>query len=98
MRVKITLAEDVDLSQQVVVAHPVFEAPCKIDASELMWQLAEQTIPSSDLVLGCTYDANTNKAVFNIWAPSSTSVVLNLYNKDGLKSLQPFLKYFPNYH
>ncbi len=85
-RVKITLAEDVDLSQQVVVAHPVFEAPCKIDASELMWQLAEQTIPSSDLVLGCTYDAKTNNAVFNIWAPSSTSVVLNLYNKDGLKT------------
>lgn len=83
-RVRITLGKEVDISRSFAVSHPVFEAPCKIDASDLMWKIAEQTIPTSDVKLGCTYDANTNNASFVLWAPSSTSVILNLYDKDGL--------------
>ena len=54
-------------------------------AAQYVWKAAEKTIPGSDVKLGCTYDASTNKASFVLWAPTSSDVVLNLYNKDGLK-------------
>ena len=85
-RIRITLNENVNVNYPVVLSHPVFEAPFQVDTSEFAWKAAEKTIPDSDVKLGCTYDAKTNKGSFVLWAPSSTSVVLNLYNKDGLKN------------
>ncbi|OJF77258.1 MAG: type I pullulanase [Treponema sp. CETP13] len=48
-------------------------------------------MPSEQLQLGCTYDSVADSAVFNVWAPSSSSAVLKLYkndtDKDATKSV-----------
>ena len=82
--VLITLGSNVNVNSTIEIAHPRFEAPVKVDFSEFAWKEAEKTIPAADVKLGCTYDAATNKASFVLWAPTSSSVVLNLYDKDQL--------------
>lgn len=84
-RIRVTLAENVNVNYPIEISHPVFESAFQVDTSEFAWKAAEKTIPGSDVKLGCTYDASTNKASFVLWAPTSSDVVLNLYNKDGLK-------------
>ena len=84
--VLISLDSDIDINSTIEVSHPLFEAPIKVDFSEFAWKQAEKTIPSADLKLGCTYDSASKKASFVLWAPTSSSVVLNLYNKDQLKT------------
>ena len=82
--VLITLGSDVNINNTIEVSHPVFEAPIKLDISEFAWKAAEKTVPAADAKLGCTYDAATKQGSFLLWAPTSTSVVLNLYNADQL--------------
>lgn len=85
-RIRITLNEPLSVNYPTELSNPTFESPFAIDTSEFAWKAAEKTIPKDNQVLGCVYDASTNKATFTLWAPSSTDVMLNLYNKDGLKN------------
>ena len=83
-RVRITLSEPIDVNHSIEISHPVFESACEVDTSEFVWKAADKLIPNKDYELGCIYDSESKTGYFNLWAPSSTDVVLNLYEKDGL--------------
>ncbi len=90
-RVTISLAEPISPSSSLVISHPVFEAPKDIDMAEYAWKSVQGTLPSENTELGMNYDSKTGKAVFNLWAPTSSQAVLNLY-KD-YKSATPDKSY-----
>ena len=83
-KIRITLAKPVDVNHPVVLSHPVFEGECEVDTSEFAWKIAESKIPEDDFELGCKYDSEKKEGDFTLWAPTSSKVVLNLYDKDGL--------------
>lgn len=81
-RVVIQLKEDIDPSEAVLLKNPVFEGDKLIDSTKLAIQMAEKTVPAKDFVLGAVYDASAKAATFNLWAPTSSNAVLNIYKKD----------------
>lgn len=81
-RLVIQLKDPISASDALVLKNPVFEGDKQIDGSKLSVQLAEKAMPAKDAVLGALYDAKAKSATFTIWAPTSSSAVLNLYKKD----------------
>src|SRR5574344_1205938 len=77
----ISLAEKISISDRLFVSNPVFRGSASVSNVKLAVQVADASVPGKDTVLGCTYTAGS--AVFNLWAPTSSSAVLNLYKKDS---------------
>jgi secreted pullulanase len=84
-KVILQMANPVSLTGAIQVSNPVFEAPVTVDGSQFAWQEAEKTIPDNSVKLGCMYDSKEDKAIFNVWAPSSSTAVLKLYKNDSDK-------------
>ncbi len=82
--VKITLSSNVDIGDSVTVGNPAFLGTISVNNAKLAVQMAEKMIPSNDVALGCTYKKGS--ALFNLWAPTSSSAVLNLYRKANAAS------------
>lgn len=85
-RVVITLSEEVSLSETLILSNPVFEGAKTIDSSRLAVKLAEKTVPSKDQYLGVQYNPSRKSASFALWAPTSSSAVLNLYSRSSSTS------------
>ncbi|MDY5124199.1 MAG: alpha-amylase family glycosyl hydrolase [Treponema sp.] len=83
-KITITLAEDVNISEEIVVSNPVFMGNAKVNSQKLAIELAEKTVPEKDVVLGAEYKKGS--VVFNLWAPTSSKVTANLYKADNAKS------------
>lgn len=76
-KVTLTLAEDVLISDELIVSNPKFFGTTNVNSQKLAIQLCETTVPAKDVKLGATY---SNKTVqFNLWAPTSSKVSVNLY-------------------
>lgn len=71
------LKSEVDLSENLIVSHEDFAGECKVNAAPLAVAMAEAFTPAKNEMLGLEYDGE--KAVFKLWAPTSTSCVLRLY-------------------
>jgi len=82
-RVTVRLAEQADVNKKLTVANPVFRGTAVVNSVKLALAAAEKTVPSADTVLGCTYAGG--KAVFTLWAPSSSEAVLNLYRSGAAR-------------
>lgn len=76
-KVTIQLAEDVDIADSLIIKNPLFLGDAAVNGSKLSIKIADSMIPPASLELGCSY--SQGKAVFNLWAPTSSSAVLNLY-------------------
>ena len=76
-KVTIQLAEDVDIADSLIIKNPLFLGDAAVNGSKLSIKIADSMVPPASLELGCSYSAG--KAVFNLWAPTSSSAVLNLY-------------------
>jgi pullulanase len=79
--ITIKLAENADVSSRLTVSNPVFRGSSVVNSTKLAVKLAEKAVPFADTVLGCTY--KNGSAVFNLWAPTSSDAVLNLYKNDA---------------
>lgn len=77
--VSIVLTENADIADSLLVKNPAFRGDAAVNNSKIAIEAAENMSPSSDVELGCIY--KDGKAVFNLWAPTSSSAVLNLYKK-----------------
>ncbi|MCK9171227.1 MAG: alpha-amylase family glycosyl hydrolase, partial [Treponema sp.] len=78
--ITIQLAENADVSRTLTVSNPVFQGKAAVNSAKLAVKFAEKSVPSKETVLGCTY--KNGSAVFNLWAPTSSAAVLNLYKID----------------
>lgn len=76
-KVELRLKTEVSLSEKLLVSHEDFAGECKVNAAPLSVTMAESFVPSKSERLGLDYDGA--KAVFKLWAPTSTSCVLRLY-------------------
>lgn len=83
--ITVTLAEEVQPSDALVISNPVLEGDKEVDSKKLAVKLAEKATPAADVVLGMTYNSASKSADFKLWAPTSSSVRLNLYKADGAK-------------
>jgi pullulanase len=74
-------AANAGIDSRFSVQNPVFRWGKSVNNNKLSLKTAESALPVSGEALGCTY--KNNGAVFNLWAPTSSSAVLNLYIKDA---------------
>ncbi|WP_294430239.1 alpha-amylase family glycosyl hydrolase [uncultured Treponema sp.] len=82
--VTVELADNADISENLTVSNPAFLSEAKVNSQKLAFELAEKTVPADDVVLGASY---SNKSVaFRLWAPTSSSAIVNLYKKGDAKS------------
>lgn len=79
--ITIQLGKNTDVSTRLTVTNPVFQGKTSVNNRTLAVEFAEKTVPSADTVLGCVY--KDGRAVFNLWAPTSSNAVLNLYRTDS---------------
>lgn len=82
-RITITLSEDVSISDALVLKNPSFLSDVKVNSSKLAVKLADSHIPAVNEKLGCIY--SNGSATFKLWAPTSSSAVLNLYKTSSQK-------------
>ena len=75
--VSIVLAENAGIADSLIVKNPDFRGEAAVNGTKIAIETAEAHSPSSDVELGCVY--KDGKAVFHLWAPTSSSVSLNLY-------------------
>lgn len=77
--VSIILSEMADIADSLIVKNPVFLKDAPVNNAKIAIKAAESMSPASDVELGCLY--KDGRAVFNLWAPTSSSATLNLYKK-----------------
>lgn len=77
--VTIVLSEPADIADSLILKNSAFLGDAAVNSSKLAVRIAESKIPSADTVLGCEFDGTS--ASFKLWAPTSSSAVLNLYRK-----------------
>ncbi|MBO5235861.1 MAG: alpha-amylase [Spirochaetaceae bacterium] len=80
--ITITLAEPIQPSDALVISNPALEGDKDVDSTKLAVKLADKATPSADTALGVSYSKSSKSAEFKLWAPTSSSVKLNLYKKD----------------
>lgn len=80
-RVRLVLAEDARLDAPIVVSHPAFLAPARVDAAALAAERADKIVPPEGYRLGAIYDAATKSAEFRLWSPFASRVSLRLYRR-----------------
>ncbi len=82
-RVTIELAEGIIASDALILKNSIFEGDKAVDGSKLAIQMAEATLPAKDAFLGAIYTSAKKSVSFNLWAPTSSDVQVNLYKADG---------------
>lgn len=75
--ITIKLAENASAGDALVVKNPSFLTDAKVNSANLAFQIAESCSPATTEVLGCEFDGQ--KAVFKLWAPTSTSCKVKIY-------------------
>lgn len=76
--VTIQLGEGVSISEKLSLNNEAFLGSAKISTVKLAVSIADSMTPAADEKLGCIY--KDGAASFKIWAPTSSTVVLNLYS------------------
>lgn len=82
-KITIQLSEAVSASDALILSNPVFEGDKKIDGTKLAVKMAEAAMPAKDAALGALYDSAEKSVSFNLWAPTSSSVSVNVYMEDS---------------
>lgn len=82
--IMIVLKDKANISETFYVKNEKFMGDAKVSSSDLAVKIAEKTVPSKTESLGCTFDGT--KATFTLWAPTSSSCVLNLYETGSADS------------
>ncbi len=82
-RITITLSENASVSDSLVLKNPSFLSDSKINSTNLAVKIADSLVPPANEVLGCVY--SNGSATFKLWAPTSSSAVLNLYKTSNQK-------------
>lgn len=80
----VTLAQNVSVSDSLMIKNPSFLADAKVNSTNLAVKLAETMVPAADETLGCVY--SNGVASFKLWAPTSSDVTLNIYKTSTQKS------------
>lgn len=78
-RILIKLNEKVSVSDSLAVSNAAFRGTVAVDSRKLSVKLAESMIPGADVELGAAY--SNGKVRFNLWAPTSSNVRVNIYKK-----------------
>lgn len=82
--VTVLLSEPADIADSLVLKNAAFLADAAVSSARLAVQIAETRIPPAGTVLGCVFDGGA--ASFSLWAPTSSSAVLNLYRTGDAES------------
>jgi len=78
-KVLLKLAEDAPLDASLIVSHPAFLAPVRVESAALAASLADGVVPPSDYRLGAIYDAASKSVEFRLWSPFASAVKVRLY-------------------
>ena len=81
-RVIITLGEPVQAADALLLKNAVFEGDKQIDGTQLAVEMANSTVPAKTAILGAEYTSASKSVSFTLWAPTSSSALVNLYKKD----------------
>lgn len=82
-RIRITLAERVDVSETWQLAHPEYLAPTTISTAGLVAGEADNFTPPDDVELGAVYDQSAGSVTFRVWSPFASSMTAQLYQQSG---------------
>jgi pullulanase len=80
-KVILKLETDLPAGIPLMVRHPEYFAPQRIDTSALVSILADRTIPPRDLELGAIYNSATKSVTFRMWSPFASSVKARLWTR-----------------
>jgi pullulanase len=83
---RITLSDELPVGPALVIDHPAYREPLRINNTDLLIARAESTIPAGDYRLGALYDPAQGSVEFRLWTPFSTSVAARLYEESGALS------------
>ncbi len=80
-RVRLLLAEEAPLDAALLVSHPAFLAPARVESAALAAALADDIVPPESYRLGAIYDPRAKSAEFRLWSPFAGAVTLRLYRQ-----------------
>lgn len=85
--ITVYLDQECSIGDALTLKNPNFLSGAKVSSTKLSIQIAEKRVPPANEALGCQFDGE--KAVFKLWAPTSSSCKLRVYyptdqNKEGV--------------
>ncbi len=75
--ISIILKNNISMSDSLVITNTYFRGVSSVNNIKFAVKTAEKTIPTEKVKLGVTY--NNKSAVFRLWAPTSSSGIVNIY-------------------